>query len=149
MKMTVFAVLAVAVVSLAGFACSGDDDSSDDGGTAGVREIEVTLTDDLAIEPSEIELESGEPVRLIVSNSGSALHDFSVVTIPVSDVSPEEDSSGGHMMDSAVDYDLHIAVEGGEEGILEFTPTESGEFEVVCTVTGHADAGMVGTLVVS
>jgi uncharacterized cupredoxin-like copper-binding protein len=53
------------------------------------------------------------------------------------------------MMDSAVDYDLHVAVEGGEEGILEFTPTKAGEFDVICTVTGHADAGMVGTLVVS
>lgn len=149
MKAFAFVTIAFVTLALAGLSCSGEDDSSDSEDTGGVREIEVTLTDDLAIEPAEIELDAGEPVRLVVNNTGSALHDFSVETIPVSGVSPEDDDSGGHMMDSADEYDLHIAVEGGEEGTLEFTPTEPGEYGIVCTVTGHADAGMVGTLVVS
>jgi len=41
------------------------------------------------------------------------------------------------------------ALDSGGEGILECTPTEAGEFAYCCTVDGHTDAGMTGTLVVS
>ena len=37
---------------------------------------------------------------------------------------------------------------GGGSGTLEFTPTEPGEYEYYCTVPGHKEAGMLGTLVV-
>jgi uncharacterized cupredoxin-like copper-binding protein len=148
MKWIALTAALLALLAFAGLACSGNDDAAgpedESSGT-----IEVLLTDDLAIEPARIELDEGTPVKLLVKNTGQALHDFSVETIPVTGVSPEEDGGGHEGMDSTDEYDLHIAVEGGDEGVLEFTPTESGEFEVVCTVTGHADAGMIGTLVVS
>jgi uncharacterized cupredoxin-like copper-binding protein len=31
---------------------------------------------------------------------------------------------------------------------LDFTPTKPGTYEFFCTVAGHKDAGMVGTLIV-
>jgi uncharacterized cupredoxin-like copper-binding protein len=36
----------------------------------------------------------------------------------------------------------------GEAGHIEFIPEGTGTFEIVCTIPGHADAGMVGTLIV-
>ena len=52
-------------------------------------------------------------------------------------------------MDTSSEYDLHVAVDGGASGTLEFTPTAAGEYEFTCTVTGHAEGGMMGTLTVS
>jgi uncharacterized cupredoxin-like copper-binding protein len=42
-----------------------------------------------------------------------------------------------------------VAIAGGESGTLEFTPMEAGEYEFMCSETGHADGGMTGTLVVT
>jgi uncharacterized cupredoxin-like copper-binding protein len=43
---------------------------------------------------------------------------------------------------------LHVAAMMGQTGVLEFTPTKPGTYEFFCTVAGHKEAGMVGTLVV-
>lgn len=90
-------------------------------------------------------------MRISIDNAGEAsAHDFTIETIEVENVSSEGGTStGGHGMDSADEYDLHLALDAGGEGVLEFTPTETGEYEYYCTVFGHADAGMTGTLVVS
>ena len=67
----------------------------------------------------------------------------------MTDVSHEGEADTGHMgMNSAEEYDLHLALESGTDGVLEFTPTEAGAYEFMCTVTGHAAAGMTGTLIV-
>lgn len=116
-----------------------------------MREIHLQMTDLIRFEPAEIQVEAGKPVRLVIDNSEAAsIHDFSVMEIPVMDVNHEGESDGGHMgMDSADDYDLHIALESGTDGVLEFTPTEAGRYGFLCTVTGHAQAGMTGTLIVT
>ncbi len=36
----------------------------------------------------------------------------------------------------------------GQTNTIEFTPTKPGTYEFFCTVAGHKEAGMVGTLVV-
>jgi uncharacterized cupredoxin-like copper-binding protein len=147
-------ILVVAVISavlLLALACSGGDDGSEKIGAGGVREIKVRMTDQIRFEPSEIRLEVGQPARFIIDNSEAAsIHDFTVKVIPVEGVSHEGESSDtGHMgMGSSNDYDLHIALESGTDGVLEFTPTEAGEYEILCTVTGHAEAGMTGTMTV-
>jgi uncharacterized cupredoxin-like copper-binding protein len=44
--------------------------------------------------------------------------------------------------------DLHLPVAMGTTSSLEFTPTKPGTYEFECTVPGHKEAGMRGTLVV-
>lgn len=141
-------IAAVAVIALA---CGGGGDDEVGGGQdAGVREIHLRMTDQIRFEPAEIQLEAGQPVRLVIDNGEAAsIHDFSVMEIPVADVRHEGEADGGHMgMDSADEYDLHLALESGSDGILEFTPMKAGEYEFLCTVTGHAQAGMTGRLIV-
>ena len=43
-----------------------------------------------------------------------------------------------------------IAVAAGPagQGKLTFTPSKAGTYEFFCTVAGHKEAGMVGTLTV-
>ncbi len=145
--------VAIATVALIALACGGDDGGTGGGnGDGGVREIHLRMTDQIRFDPAEIQVEAGVPVRLVIDNSEAAsIHDFTVKAIPVADVSPEGEASGmGHMgMNSADGYDLHLALESGTDGVLEFTPTEAGAYEFMCTVTGHAAAGMTGTLFVT
>lgn len=47
------------------------------------------------------------------------------------------------------DAAVHVHTVGGEEAAVTFTPTEPGVYEFYCSVPGHRDAGMIGTLIVS
>ena len=145
-------LIALSVIILAAVACGGDETPADQGDDG---EITVLMTDDLVFDPSVISVTAGEAVHLTVDNSeSSVLHDFTIDLIPVAAVTADgESSDGGHMSGmghggGSADYDLHIAVDAGEVGVIEFTPTESGEFEIHCTVVGHTEAGMVAKLVV-
>lgn len=43
---------------------------------------------------------------------------------------------------------INISVEGGETKSIEYTPDQTGEFEFYCSIPGHREAGMVGTLII-
>jgi len=127
----------------------GDDHDSDMGEMSFDREITLQMSDLLRYEPDTITVKVGETIRLVVDNEeGTTLHDFSVEGIPVEDVMSEgaehhHDDSG-----SASEFALHVAAEAGEHGVLMFTPTGPGEYEFFCSVIGHREAGMKGTIIV-
>lgn len=50
---------------------------------------------------------------------------------------------------TTMDYNLHLALEAGATGELYFTPREAGEYVFFCSVTGHQESGMLGTLIVA
>lgn len=121
-------------------AACGDDDSD------GAGEIRVTMSDQLRFEPDEIRVKAGEPVLLVLDNSGgSTLHDFTVDEMPVMDV--DESMGAEHEMGESMAA-LHMAMDAGDSGEMRFTPMEPGEYEFYCSVTGHAQAGMRGKLIV-
>ena len=112
----------------------------------------VTLTaETMVYEPSTFEVTAGAPVELTLINEDALEHDFSVLEIPVESVSEADPVSAEHAMhmeDSGVDPRLHVATEPGATNFLTFTPTKPGTYEFFCTVPGHKEAGMVGTMVV-
>ena len=105
---------------------------------------------DIKFSVTTLEVSANQPVRLSFTNSGTLDHDFTVAEISVSDVKMEGDMGmDGHAMGHMADPpDLHIAVRPGGTGVLTFTPTAPGRYEFECTVAGHKEAGMAGTLVV-
>lgn len=125
-------------------ACGDDDDSGTE-----TKEVRVQMTDQLRFEPSEIRTKAGEPILLVIDNSkGSTLHDFTIDDMPVMDVHAGMGGAEHAMGDDEMMAAVHMAMEGGHKGDLEFTPTEPGRYEFYCTVSGHAQAGMKGTLIV-
>ncbi len=86
---------------------------------------ESIVADEFFFRPDEIRVAAGETVNLVLDNRGDAFHTLTI----------EE-----------LDFELRAA--GGERiaGALEAPPP--GSYEFICAVPGHADAGMVGTLVV-
>ncbi|MCK9486499.1 MAG: multicopper oxidase domain-containing protein [Dehalococcoidia bacterium] len=80
-------------------------------------EIDVELGD-LYIEPATIQLEAGQSLLANVSNVGVLPHDFRL------------DEAGTRMLN------------GGESETVEFGPFEQS-VQIICTVPGHAAAGMI------
>ena len=113
----------------------------------------VTLTAmTMTYSPSVLEVTAGVPVELTLVNQDSLEHDFSILEIPVELVSAADPMSAEHQMEmgeAAVEPMLHVAAVPGATNRLSFTPTKPDRYEFYCTVPGHKEAGMVGTLVVN
>jgi uncharacterized cupredoxin-like copper-binding protein len=120
------------------------------GACAGPRIQEVSLTAvDMAFQPDALEVTAGRPVRLTMTNEGALDHDFSILEIPMEIVGATAEAMPGHDMGAmTADPQLHMAVNMGLSNAIEFTPTKPGTYEFFCTVAGHRDAGMLGTMVV-
>jgi len=93
--------------------------------SSAVREVRVTLSD-FKFEPAEITVKRGERVRLILENTGTVAHDWTV-------------------------RDLNLAsprVQPGQTATYEFTVDRAGTFTSVCVEAGHEALGMTGRLIV-
>ncbi len=94
------------------------------GGAA--QRVPVVLSD-FSFSPARVVVKVGQPVQVSVLNAGKVAHDWSVQGLAGAE---------------------HVHAPPGQGASVVFTPTEVGTFEVVCTEPGHAQAGMVGELVV-
>ena len=116
-----------------------------------VAELELVATD-IAFDQNSFEVLVGQPVKITLQNDGVLEHDFSIMEIPhTGEVMAEEmhDEESDHdMSNMEMDPEVHVAASSGGSHTVEFTPSQAGEYEFVCTVQGHKEAGMVGTLVV-
>jgi uncharacterized cupredoxin-like copper-binding protein len=121
------------------------------GACASQQSQDVTLTaQTMTYSPSTFEVTAGAPVELTFINEDALEHDFSILEIPVESVSEADPMSAEHemQMGTALEPVLHVAAEAGATNHLSFTPTKPATYEFFCTVAGHKDAGMVGTMVV-
>ncbi|HEX6547901.1 MAG TPA: cupredoxin domain-containing protein [Candidatus Dormibacteraeota bacterium] len=102
------------------------------GGPAGPPpgSIKVTLSD-FAFAPNQIQAKSGSNTFYLV-NEGHTSHDFTIV---------KTDGSGGWVAQSEL-------IQPGSSSTLT-VKLDSGNYPVICSQPGHADAGMKATLTVS
>lgn len=119
MRTIAAAVLAGLLLAAAGCGGSG-------GQPAG--SIKVRLSD-YAFSPKTIEAKAGSSTFYLV-NTGKQAHDFVIL-----------DASGKRLAGS----DL---VQPGDDSTLT-AKLDAGTYKVVCTQQGHADLGMVGSLVIT
>jgi uncharacterized cupredoxin-like copper-binding protein len=102
----------------------------------------VTATE-FRFNPSALTLKAGQPTELTLKNSGQTLHDLAIVAgpgiptpnMPANDTDPH-DSDGSP---------YHVAAQAGTQATLNLT-LPPGSYTFICTVQGHADLGMRGTL---
>jgi uncharacterized cupredoxin-like copper-binding protein len=99
--------------------------------------------------PAELTVTAGQPVELTLQNTGAVEHDWSVSDIDLAgNPTTTGETGGGHMDDVHDAPKLHVAAGPAAQGKLMFTPSKAGTYAVFCTVAGHKEAGMVGTLTV-
>ncbi len=94
-------------------------------GTMIAEKITVTGTE-FAFNPSTINAKVNEPITVTFKNDGTYPHNFTISELNVKTKT----------------------IQPGEEDTITFTPTKTGSFIYLCTVPGHADRGMKGTLIV-
>jgi uncharacterized cupredoxin-like copper-binding protein len=106
---------------------------------------------EFAFTPAALSVPAGQPVTINLQNNGAVEHDWSVREIEISgEAKSSSDAQSGHMMGgTGHEPKLHVAANIGGKGTLTFTPSKAGTYEFYCTVAGHKEAGMVGTLTVT
>lgn len=110
-------------------------------------EVEMVLRD-MSFSKKEITFKQGETSRLTLNNRDKVVHDFNVDIIPVDVIALTINPESSHEHSSEREPDLHVSVEAGEKGWVEFIPLEAGTYTFYCTVDGHRMAGMEGTLII-
>lgn len=109
-----------------------------------LREVVVTAQD-FAFRPAALDLQLGQPVRLTLRNGGSMAHDLQILNMPASvqGKSQQHQEHGRTGANGAV----HVGTEApGQQATIDFVPTQAGEFLMICTVPGHAELGMRGSV---
>ena len=134
-KIALVVLIGVAVVLAA---CSGAPSAQD-------ITVEAKL---MKYEPATIEVTAGKPVKLTFHNNDTVEHDFSVMEFPMVMSATAEPMAGHDMGGMTTDPQLHMAAATNTSNVLEFTPSKPGTYEFFCTVPGHKEAGMKGTLIV-
>jgi uncharacterized cupredoxin-like copper-binding protein len=115
------ALIAMLVVA----ACNGDNDN----GVGNGDDYDIEMGE-MYFDPDSISAGTGESVTLNFDNVGNVLHDFTI-----------DDFNGER---------VHVEVQPGDSDSITLTmPDSAGEWEFYCTVPGHYEAGMHGTLTVN
>lgn len=149
-KVLLGAVAAAALVLSAcgGGSTSGESPPEGEGSAGGVRTIEITALDELRFEPDRVEVAAGETVRFVVTNAGSAPHEF-VVGDETVQMQHEGQMTDGMDHGAMADELPALSLDPGETVEATVTFEEPGELLYGCHVPGHYAGGMVGTIVVS
>ena len=89
--------------------------------------MQVTVSGtEFAFSPSTVTVKMGQPVQITFKNDGQYPHNFTLADLNVQTKT----------------------IQPGQQDTITFTPTKTGSFTYICTVPGHADRGMKGTLIV-
>ena len=105
---------------------------------------EISATE-LSFTPTQVTAKVGQPITVSFANVGAVEHDWAVMNLPAREVHASGEAHSDH--DDAAP-EVHVAAKPGRRAQLTFTPDEAGRYTIVCTVPGHADAGMMGMLTV-
>ena len=104
----------------------GGGDGGDGGGTSAGGSSTATLElSEFALTPSALSVAAGGQIEVV--NNGTVAHNVSV---------------GGTDL---ITSDLAA----GESEVLDLSSLAPGEYQIICTIAGHADSGMTGTLTVT
>nr|WP_026678748.1 plastocyanin/azurin family copper-binding protein [Fictibacillus gelatini] len=110
--------------------------------SAKMKKLVIEATD-FSYYPKEFKLTVGQPVNLILKNSGEIEHDIEFENMKASFL--QQPQQGNHSKDQIV----HIHSLPGKTSEMRFIPNESGVFRFFCTVPGHKESGMIGIVKVS
>ena len=108
--------------------------------------IEMTS---FAYTPSVIEVGAGEVLEIAIQNAEPALHDFTIDKIDADVHISYLGGTGQHEhQEPERDADVHFALTEPASGVVHLKIYEPGEYVFYCSVPGHREGGMVGTLIV-
>ena len=167
---SLLALIALVVAGLFFVACGGSDAPADDGHDDTTADADHDDADmdmagdalfdhdahetialemkDISFAQTDLTIPAGEIIEIELSNTGAIPHDFTIEKIDaVFGVHGDHDPVAGH--DEHGDaLAVHHPLEAGDAAEVRLQIHEAGTYEYYCTVPGHKEAGMVGTLTV-
>jgi len=100
--------------------------------------------------PGTLEVKAGEVVEIAIQNSEAALHDFTIDKIDADVHISYLGGTGQHEHEEAAkEADIHFALTEPASGVVHLKIHEPGEYVFYCSVPGHQELGMEGTLIVT
>ena len=100
--------------------------------------------------PNILEVTAGDVIEIAIQNSEAALHDFTIDKIDADIHISYLGGTGQHEHeDAAKEADVHFALTEPGSGIVHLKIDEPGEYVFYCSVPGHRELGMEGTLIVT
>ena len=120
------ALAAPLIMTLAASSCTAaGEEAPEEGAASAPATVQVSLTE-FAISPPMIHASAGEPLTFEVTNEGTAPHTFAI--------------------DTGEEVEATAEIPPADSATLEISALEAGTYETFCTIAGHKEAGMVGSL---
>ena len=107
------------------------------------RTIEINMTDEMQFIPNAIEVQRGETIRFVVTNSGDLMHELILGTKRGLRKHAAEMKKNPNMAHSAP-YMAHVMPGTSEEIIWHFN--KKGVVYMACLIDGHDMKGMTGII---
>jgi uncharacterized cupredoxin-like copper-binding protein len=104
--------------------------------------VTVTLSE-YAFSPSPVVFREGVPTKLVLRNAGSEHHYFVSAEFFRNVATRKVQSSDGEVK---APYFTAVEVYAGKTMEWFLVPMKKGTFDLLCTVKGHAEHGMKGTI---
>ena len=102
-----------------------------------------------AFTPDVLEVNAGEVLEIAIQNVERVLHDFTIDEIDADVHISYLGGTGQHAhAEAEKDADVHFALTEPGSGVVHIKVHEPGEYVIYCSVPGHREAGMEGTLIV-
>ena len=110
------------------------------------RTVEVSMSDAMRFDPSEIRVKVGDTVRIVANDHGKLVHEFVLGTM-------DELKEHAALMRKFPNMEhnepnMASVKPGGKEQIV-WQFDKPGEFYFACLKPGHFEAGMVGKVIVA
>ena len=102
--------------------------------------LSVTMSD-FKFTPASWNVPSDTAITVDLTNQGSTAHTWTVMLAPVKGSYTSADSG-------EIYYTSGLVPAGTTKTVTFISPTNSGSYQVICTVKGHFASGMVGQLIV-
>lgn len=109
-----------------------------------MKTVEVTLGE-FSFTPSTFTFERDVPHKLVIRNTGSVKHYFTAATFFRAIATRKAQTTDGEIK---APYFSAIEVFPGRSVDLYFVPVNAGSYGLECTITGHAEQGMTGAIVI-
>ncbi len=99
---------------------------------------------ELKFEPNQLEFTAGKRYKLVLGNPSNQKHYFTAKDF--ADVIWSQKVDAGNVEVKGAIHELELRP--GAEAEWVFVPQKPGTYELHCSIAGHSEAGMVGTITI-
>ena len=113
-----------------------------EGSTKPSKTLDVTMTD-FSFSPNSFTVPAGEQVTFSATNNGAVVHSFIIMKSGIKVTGHFSDFDKGNIY-----WKIEQIAPGRSVKDTFISPDKPGEYQIICGVAGHFEAGMLAKLIV-